>query len=263
MAYPAGPGPYIPPPAPRPPRRHGALTVAYIGLAILALGGILFGLGLLGITTGLEQGVGSGARPVGSELNVPAEAGTSATLDVTLTEGGYSVYARLDSLLEPRQGSGPGEGPYTIDVDLALTGPDGEPVAMESRVINAGEALYSYQVRYITAPDSGTYRLTATRLPSPEDHPNVTGVQIRQAGRGDGMGRVLGGSLAMVLGVGAGIVGFLLFVIGGIWWLVARSGQNGRPGSGAPPSGWPQPPGSGGPPGPGAPPDGWAPPPGR
>ena len=126
MAYPAGPGPYIPSPAPRPPRRHGASTVLYIGLAVLVLGGITFVGGLYGISSGMEKGIGSGTTTIGSEIGVPETLGTSADLTVNLTADNYAIYVRYDTLLETGAESRP------VDVDLTLAGPDGEPVPMES-----------------------------------------------------------------------------------------------------------------------------------
>lgn len=199
---------------------RGPRVVFFVGLAILAVGIILFVAGLWGVTDGLEDGIGSDTHPVGSSLEVPEEPGASSSVDVNLTEERYLIFAEFEMPLEPESfRSSP-------DVELAVTGPGGEPVVVEASELVPTRALFNHQVASFHTDEAGIHELHVTRAePTTEAETDLraTAVEIRRVERGEGTGRVLAGATGTALGVLTGIVGFLLFVIGGIWWLIVST----------------------------------------
>lgn len=259
MAYPAGPGPYIPPQ----PRRGstGALVMLVIGAVMLIGGGVT---ALLGARTVSNAGGGfvSDFEPVGGEVDVPEVPGVAATLDVTVREGSHSIYARF-----PGQPAAPGneggtDGPDTttplpteFDIDLSVSGPGGEAVPLSGLSL-AGfvdSQMGRVSVATFDVDQPGGYRITVTRKEvTGQNEARVTSVGVRRTNfGGEGFGEALAGGLAIGLGALIAMAGFPFFVAGGIWWLVSRSRANQTngplPGGWAPPGGWTPPPGSGGP----------------
>lgn len=200
----------------QPVSTRGPKILTFVGGGILAIAIISLVFAIIGFVSLLPTGVVDNEGKPGPDAVLSIENLERASVD---SAGGVSY-----ALWEVTYGNG--DDPVLSRSAVEVTGPGGDAVLVRSPSVSSNlnvQGVRTQTLAEFSASEPGAYLIIIT--PSAGANvDNLARVIVTEAAEFEGFfASIFGTTMLMVVGIGVGIMGFVLTLAGIIWWVMARN----------------------------------------